>query len=355
VPPELKTYFLGYNIRPPYYGQIINAVKGRVFDQNQEPLTGVSVLVQGTTIGTISDVNGNYSITLPANANTLVFSFVGFKTQNIVVTSPAMDIMLIEDPVALNEVVVTGYGTRKKSLAPEALQGQAAGVSAMDNRIMVRGAAETMPVPTQQIERQTTVDFEIKTPYTINSDNKSYFVDMEVYNLPAFYQYYCIPKIDKNVFLIAGITDWEKYNLLEGEANIFFENKYIGKTLLDVRNASDTLSISLGQDKNISVNREKLKDYTTKQFIGSNKVETRAWMTSIRNNKREKISIMVLDQVPVSTLEEIQVSAERISGGKHKNETGEIRWEFSLDPNEKKDLELRYSVKYPRNKNLLIE
>ena len=98
---------------------------------------------------------------------------------------------------------------------------------------------------------------------------------MEFYDLPAFYQYYCVPKIDKDAFLIANIVDWEKYNLLEGEANVFFEDTYVGKTLMDVRYASDTLEISLGRDKKVSVNREKIKDFTNKQFIGNNKEETR--------------------------------------------------------------------------------
>ena len=90
----------------------------------------------------------------------------------------------------------------------------------------------SLQIPSAQIEKQTTVDFEIKIPYSIKSDNKSYSVDMANYNLPADYKYFCIPKINKDAFLIANISDWEKYNLLEGEANIFFEDTYIGKTLL---------------------------------------------------------------------------------------------------------------------------
>src|SRR5690554_3651924 len=122
---------------------------------------------------------------------------------------------------------------------------------------------------------------------------------MEFYDLPAFYQYYCVPKIDKDAFLIANIVDWEKYNLLEGEANVFFEDTYVGKTLMDVRYASDTLEISLGRDKKVSVNREKIKDYTAKQFIGNKKEETRAWKTTVKNNKNQAINMIILDQVPV--------------------------------------------------------
>ncbi|MGC9344001.1 MAG: DUF4139 domain-containing protein, partial [Bacteroidales bacterium] len=179
--------------------------------------------------------------------------------------------------------------------------------------------------------------------------------DMAVYELPAIYQYYSVPKIDKDAFLIANIVDWEQYNLLEGEANIFFEDTYVGKTLLDVRFASDTLEISLGRDKMISVEREKIKDFSSKQFIGTKKEETRAWKTTIRNNKNQAINMILLDQVPVSTLEEIEVTVDEKSGGKLDEETGVIKWEFSLEPGKSKEFNLRYSVKYQKNRTLIIE
>lgn len=153
------------------------------------------------------------------------------------------------------------------------------GVSVDKSEIKIRGTS-SLALPTAQVEKQTTVNFEIKTPCTIKSDNKNYTVDIESYDLPAIYQYYSVPKIDKDAFLITNIIDWEKYSLLEGESNVFFEDTYVGKTLLDVRYASDTLEISLGRDKKVSVNREKIRDFTTNQFIGNKKEETRTWKTT---------------------------------------------------------------------------
>ncbi|MFH0756719.1 MAG: DUF4139 domain-containing protein [Bacteroidota bacterium] len=246
------------------------------------------------------------------------------------------------------------YNLTSKMQAPEALQGRAAGMDAGSPDINIRGTS-SLAVPTAQVENQTSVNFEINTPYSVKSDNKNYTVDMEIYNLPAFYQYYSVPKMDKDAFLIANIVDWEKYNLLGGEANVFFEDTYVGKTLMDVRYAPDTLEISLGRDKQVSVNREKIKDFTDKQFIGSKKEETRAWKTTVKNNKNQAIHMIILDQVPVSTLEEIEVSTQEISGAKKNAETGEIRWEFELNPNNTKEFELKYSVKYPKSRNLIVE
>ncbi|MGQ1948789.1 mucoidy inhibitor MuiA family protein [Geofilum sp. OHC36d9] len=351
VAPELQTYFLNYNTLPPTYKLTANSVRGKVVDGNGEPLPGANVIVQGTTIGTVTDLEGNYSITIPNNSSQLTYSFIGFNSTTLPITNSIMNVALEENEMELQEVVVSGYGT--KNNVSEALQGRMAGVDIYKSK-KIRGAS-SLAIPTARVENQTTVDFEINTPYTVKSDNKNYTVDMEVYNLPAFYQYYCVPKVDKDAFLIANIIDWEKYNLLEGEANVFFEDTFVGKTLLDVRYASDTLEISLGRDKKVSVNREKIKDFTDKQFIGNKKEETRAWKTTVRNNKNQVINMIILDQVPVSTIMEIEVNVQNKSGARQNSETGEIKWEFELKPNDKKVLELKYSVKYPKYRNLIVE
>lgn len=353
VAPTLQTYFLNYNSRPPVYKMSANSVSGKVSDNTGEPLVGVSVNVEGTTIGTVTDMDGNYTITIPHNASQLTYSYIGFYKQTLPINNNIMHVILEEETRALDEVVVVGYGTKKSGLS-NMLQGKLAGIATDKSDIKIRGTS-SIAIPTTQIVNQTTVDFEIKTPYTIKSDNKNYTVDVEFYDLPAFYKYYCVPKIDKDAFLIAHITNWEKYNLLEGEANVFFEDTYVGKTLMDVRNASDTLEISLGRDKKVSVNREKVKDFITKQFIGSKKEETRSWKTTIKNNKDQAINLIILDQIPVSTNADIEVTAQNISGAKQNIETGEVKWEFELKPTEKKEFELRYSVKYPKNRSLIID
>lgn len=351
VAPTLQTYFLDYNTLAPSYKLTTNNVRGRVVDNNGEPMIGATVIVEGTTIGTVADLDGNYSITIPDHSSQLTFSFIGYNSKTIPVSSAVMNVALDESQMELDEVVAVGYGTQKKIEA--ALQGRAAGV-AVNKSVKIRGTS-SLAVPTAQVENQTTVDFEINTPYTIKSDNRNYVVDMDTYDLPAFYQYYCVPKVEKDAFLIANIVDWEKYNLMEGEANLFFEDTYVGKTLMDVRYASDTLEISLGRDKKVSVNREKIKDFTDKQFISNKKEETRAWKTTVKNNKNQAINMIILDQVPVSTNEEIEVNVQTISGAKRNLDTGEVKWIFELKPNDKKDLELKYSVKYPKNRNLIVE
>lgn len=357
VAPELKTYFLNYNSIPPIYNikQGSNIAKGIVISaEDGMPIPGVSVVVKGTTIGTSTDINGSFSLTMPSNGGSLVFSFIGFKNLEMPFYGKFMSVTLEPDNVAIEEVVVTAYGIKGDGVE-RALSGRLAGVQTKKAEpIKIRGSS-SLAIPSEMVVKQTTVDFEIKTPYTVLSDNKSYAVDMVAYELPATYQYFCVPKVQKDAFLIANIVDWEKYSLLEGEANIFFEDSYVGKTLLNLSEATDTLSISLGKDKSVSVNREKVKDFTTKQFIGNKKEETRSWLTTVKNNKNQPISMIILDQSPVSTLEEIEVQIQDLSAGKHNKETGEIKWEFKIEPNAKKEFTLKYSVKYPKDRKLVIE
>src|SRR5690606_24486145 len=90
-------------------------VSGTVTDQNGDPLPGVTVSVPGTTIGTATDLDGGYSLSVP-EGSTLVFSFIGFETQQVAIGDRSViDVVMSEDMASLDEVVVVGYGTQQKS------------------------------------------------------------------------------------------------------------------------------------------------------------------------------------------------------------------------------------------------
>ena len=91
-------------------------ISGTVTDENGDGLPGVNVLVKNTTIGTVTDIEGNYSISAPDNAETLIFSSVGYLSQEVAIGSQStIDINMEPDVQSLDEVVVVGYGTQKKS------------------------------------------------------------------------------------------------------------------------------------------------------------------------------------------------------------------------------------------------
>src|SRR5690606_3597723 len=112
-----------------------HTVRGKVVDESSLPLPGVTVLIKGTTIGTTTDVNGEYVLQVPAadSEGLLVFSFVGFASQEVAIAGRSViDITLAEDVRLMDEVVVVGYGTQRRSsvtgavdqVSPEALAGR---------------------------------------------------------------------------------------------------------------------------------------------------------------------------------------------------------------------------------------
>jgi TonB-linked SusC/RagA family outer membrane protein len=91
-------------------------VTGKISDEKGEPMLGVTILVQGTNIGVISNIDGNYTINVPDEKSILAFSFVGFLTKEIKVENQSViDVIMTEDFQKLEEVVIVAYGTQKKS------------------------------------------------------------------------------------------------------------------------------------------------------------------------------------------------------------------------------------------------
>jgi len=349
TPPELIPYFLSYNSVPPAYQQKFTSVSGFVTDERNEPLPGVTVVVKGTTIGTTTDLSGNYTLAVPANGGSLNVSFIGMEEQTIPINKPYINVRLKPSNIALNEVVVTGYGTET------ALQGKAEGIRIRGTSSLKKEPESTLPPPTLQVVKQTSFAFALEKPYSLKSDNKTQTVAMQELEIDASYEYFSIPKIDPDAFLMAYVTNWEKLNLMEGEANLFFEDTYVGKSIIDVRSVGDTLSISLGRDKNVQVKREKQKSLSSKQFIGNKKEESHAWTIEIKNNKQQPIHITVLDQLPVPMLEEIELQTNKLSGAKYNAETGELKWAFKLSPNTTKKLDVQYTLKFPKSRRVIVD
>ena len=107
--------FLAINV----YGQGDTQISGTVTSfEDDEPLPGVSIYVKGTTIGTITDLDGEYNFTVPANTSTLVFSFIGFATEEIDITGKTqVNLSMVPDIISLGEIVVTALGIKKEERA----------------------------------------------------------------------------------------------------------------------------------------------------------------------------------------------------------------------------------------------
>jgi uncharacterized protein (TIGR02231 family) len=204
-------------------------------------------------------------------------------------------------------------------------------------------------------ESMTSVEYALPAPYTVMSSDSGRSVDILTHELKAEYVYKSIRKMEKDVFLLAGVKEWEHLNLLAGTANVFFEDKYVGECRIDPRKTEEGLRIPLGRDKNVIVTRVRGKDYTAPSVIGSTTKVSREWTLTARNLRKQKIDMVIEDQIPVSMNKGITVDAVNISGAEHDKETGKLTWKFTLDPAGSKTLPVKYAVSYPKSRTVILE
>lgn len=216
-------------------------------------------------------------------------------------------------------------------------------------------AQESAPLPVTVSESSISFSFDVNVAQTILSDGKPEVVELQRLTVPATYSYAATPKLTGSAYLMGYITDWDEYNLLPGESNIYFSNTFTGKGYINTAELTDTLPVSLGADNNITVKREKRKDFTSQKLIGANKVETMSFLISVRNNKSQAAAVKLRDQIPLSQNSDITVEAVDLSGGVLNRVTGEIVWDLRVEPRQTKEIILTYSVKHPKDQKVILE
>lgn len=198
-------------------------------------------------------------------------------------------------------------------------------------------------------------NFDVKKPQDVLSDGQENIVELEEMDIPAAYEYHAVPKLDPAVFLLAKITDYGRYNLLPGVANVFYQDTYIGQTSLNPTTVSDTMLLSLGRDEQITIKRVQPKELTERKKIFSNTVkETYTYEIVVKNNKSIPVRVEILDQIPVSQQKEIVVELEDKDGAEYQEEFGKLKWELEVPANQNKRVRFTYTVKYPKGTQVSV-
>ncbi len=382
------------------YNPSVKKVVGVVTDASGMPLPGANVVIKGTTHGTTTDFDGNYTLNIPYGQE-LVFSYIGQVTQELPLYSSIINVQMEEDATALDEVVVVGYGEADSSVSAEQLiQGRTAGIQVRGISTMksqpeplyiidgvpvddfVEGDLDASEIQDIEIlkgagtaiygsrgihgvvvittkkstaeEGATKTEFAIKKNYSIPSNGDITAVEINSFSLVATYEYFAAPIINENVFLTAGFTNWEKHQLLPGEANIYFEGTYAGKTVLDPYVTKKEMILSLGIDPNITVTRKQERNFKSKSFTGSNRILNRTYNLEIKNNKGIAIDLRLLDRIPKSQNKEIRVSDIVINEATYETKKGILTWTMHLKPKENKTVDFSFQVKYPRGKYISL-
>jgi len=249
-----------------------------------------------------------------------------------------------------NEVVTAAKSKRELTASSSAISADDAGNYAYKD--LEKKAPATVTAFTTLTESQLNTNFEIDLPYDIPSDGKAYSVAIKEEELKAAYHHYAVPKLDRDAFLVAEITNWQNLDLLAGEANIIMDNVYIGKSSINPNTTVDTLKLSLGRDKRVAIKRTLVKELSKQKVKGDNKSETFVYETVVRNNKKQSIDITITDQVPVSKVKEVEVNLDDKGNALVDDESGILTWNLKLAPGESKTIRFGYTIKYPKDKTL---
>ncbi|GMN08943.1 DUF4139 domain-containing protein [Croceitalea sp. MTPC9] len=372
------------------YNPTVRKIVGTVTDQSGQPLPGVNVVVKGTNNGAQTDFDGNYTLDV-TNGQELQFSYIGQKTTELPIYSSIMNMRMEEDAQHLDEVVVVGYGVSGSSSGirvrgnssipkvPEPLviidgvpmEGFTEG-DLDENEIQhietfkdasatslygKRAANGVIVITTKKSTLKndlTNAKFIIKKPYSILSDGDITAIEINTFKMLANYEYFAAPIINENVFLTASFKDWEKYQLLPGEASIYFEGTYAGKTTLDPYTVKKEMVLSLGIDPNITVTRKQQRNFKSKSFTGSNRILDRTYDLEVKNNKNTAITLKLMDRIPKSQNKEIKVDDIETFTADYDKKKGLLTWIMDLSAKENKSAQFSFQVKYPRGKYISL-
>ncbi|WP_407557540.1 mucoidy inhibitor MuiA family protein [Winogradskyella sp. 4-2091] len=335
------------------HNPLVKTISGIVTSANDGlPIPGVSVIEKGTTNGVQTDFDGKYTLKT-TNGKTIVYSYIGMNSEELPIHSSLMNVAL-ENSNSLDEVAVIGYGTATK----ENFTG-----AQYNNKVqqMIDQDFDDNPYvkPTNYTatgniieEGITNNSFKIDKKHTIPSDGDISVIEVDKFSVPATYNYFAAPILNENVFLTAKIGNWEQYNLLPAEANVYFEGSYSGKTNINPAATTDSLTVSLGVDPNIVVKRTQLNDYKKSTFIGNNKVVQKAYEIEIKNNKTSNVQLTLLDRIPKSQNKSIKIDNVETGTSIYNEDKGILKWKLNLKANETEKLKHSYSIKFPKGKRI---
>lgn len=357
--------------KPDQSGSMTGEVKGKVIDKDtKEPIPFATIIaeVNGNQVaGTTSDFDGNYTLKpLAAGYYNMKLSFVGYQPMSmsgVYIRSNMTTFQNFEMKSSMVEIGTYEVVDYKVPLVDRERKSMGATFSVEEIATTVGGVS--MPqkkrvITTDYISNTlntevANLEYVIEIPYSIPSDGQDYTLRIKESGVPVEYMHHAIPKLGNDVFLTAELTDWSALNLLSGKSGIYYQGTYVGETYIDAEESSDTLRISLGRDKSVTISREGDKEKFDKKTFGNNIREVSGWKITVRNNKNTAVRLIVEDQYPVSELKSIQVEQLGAPDAKVDNTNGRITWKFELQPGEKKELTFSYSVKYPKYEHLMLD
>jgi len=386
------------------YNPLVGRVTGTVTSESGTPVPYATVAVRETGISTLTDENGNYSLTI-SGGRTLSFSDSSGVPVDRVISSGIINVKMpavenrsnadyvqtlsgqvaglnvrtgYSQPGTASEVVIRGKNSTNgnvqplfvvngevvseaefRSLNPDNIKSISTLKDASASHIYGNRSRNGVVVVTTgpnvtKEEYITTQTYILPENYSIPPTGEPISVTIAEIALNADFQYYTAPVINENVYLVAELRDWEKHNLLPGEARVYFEGAYAGISYIDPDITTDKLTVSLGEDPNITVSRKEADDTKSRSFFRDRRIIDKTYILTVKNNRSRAVNIRLQDRIPQSR--DSRITVDDVETGKADvDDNGVLTWDISLDPTEQAEREISYEVSFPKQLRINLD
>lgn len=216
-------------------------------------------------------------------------------------------------------------------------------------------AALVMEEKPEAVETWLGVNFEVRKPWTVLSDGVERRVPVEAIKVPCGFDYFAVPKLQELAFLRASFKNSLPFPLLPGKADLFIGQEFAGSMSLDLIPAGDELRLYFGEDRQVKVKRELVKrEKSGPGFLGKNEKISLAFRVTLENLRSRPVEVEIQDQIPVSQNTKIEVKDVRIvPAPAGRDEKGILTWKIKLNPGQKQEIILEFSVEYPKDSRII--
>lgn len=379
--PELSPWVLGRTqpaIEEKKKGQNeskLGVLQGKVVDENAKkngiPFANVVVKQQGKVVSnTSTDLDGKYKTrALPTGTYEIEVSYAGYMPSRMVgvkvypdrstlidvpmkanITLQAVNVVDYEVPFITKDQTSTGGVVTKEEIAAlptrdvNSISGVTAGVFGTQqdyfvDGIQVRGSRSSLGggsfIQLNSLLQDVLAandelpEYLIEGKQSLPSDGEKRQLFVRKAEVSAEYVYHLVPRVSRDAFLVARIPQFQQLGLLAGEASVYYQGTFIGRTPIQPQQLSDTLLLGLGRDPSVQAIRVQDADRLSKRVIGSNKQEINSTL-AIRSSKEVAVKVVVEDQVPISEYEQVTVEVTTLPKAELDTRRGLLSWQFSL-------------------------
>jgi|GEM_PF-7066437 len=201
----------------------------------------------------------------------------------------------------------------------------------------------------EQIDNGLDIVYEVPKKYTIKNGEREKYVTLQDREIQVDKRYLTIPRFSEKVYLIADLERSLASELVSGMVSVFYNGGYTGRSYLDMASSDDKVSVTVSADDRVKVKRRLLRDFQEDKFLSSDIEKFYAYEITLENNKKEEIEVELVEMLPLSQSELIEVDLIESSGAKINRETGLVEWKIKLDPLSKETRKFIYSLRYPKD------